>query len=169
MPDIRNGYEASPIDFFTGLGGMTADANLLIGRQSAELNNMTLRALDYLISGKILTGTVTSGSIEVWALAAFDTTGTIYPDVITNAGETAKTWSAANVKASAAQLVRSFAAPSVSGAYTFSFSGVSLAGVFGGTLPPRVVFFVTHSCNAALNATSANHFLRAQPVFRTVS
>ena len=171
MPDIKN-FRATHFDLTVTVASMATDANLLIGRQSSEVDDTTVRALDYLCSGRITTGTnPTGGSIEVWVIAAFDSTGTAYPDVFTNGGDAARTWTNAAIKSGAARLVYS-ASPVTSTAGSdkgYSWSGFSIAGAFGGTLPPRFVFFVTHSTGVNLNATAANHFIRVQPVYQTVS
>jgi hypothetical protein len=46
---------------------------------------------------------------------------------------------------------------------------VSLAAAFGGTLPPKIVLFVTHSTGVNLNSTAENQKIRLQPVFQTVN
>jgi hypothetical protein len=52
---------------------------------------------------------------------------------------------------------------------------VSLAAAFGGTLPPKFVFFVTHNLRTSvpagvnLNSTAGNHQIRLQPVYQTVN
>jgi hypothetical protein len=52
---------------------------------------------------------------------------------------------------------------------TYHFGPVSLAAAFGGTLPPKVVLFITHSTGVNLNSTAGNHQIRLQPVFQTVN
>lgn len=168
MPDIKN-YYASSSDLTITLASLASDTNLLIGRQSSEVDNTTVRALDYLVSGKITTGTSpTGGSIEVWAVAAFDTLGTTYPDVITSAGDASKTWTSAAIKNGVARLVYSVG-PSTTSNVGYPWSGVSIASIFGGTCPPRFVLFVVHSSGVALNATAGNHLIRVLPVYETVS
>ena len=50
----------------------------------------------------------------------------------------------------------------------YYFSGVSIARLFG-SVPPKFVVFVTHNTGVNLNGTGANHVIRVQPVYRTVS
>ncbi len=168
MPDIKNFY-VTHSDLTITAASLATDANLLIGRQTSEVDNTTLRALDYLCSGRITTGTSpTGGSIEVWAIAASDATGTAYPDVFTNGGDAARTWTNAAIKSGAARLIYAVN-PTTTSNVGYTFSGVSIAGAFGGTCPPRFVLYLVHSSGVALNATAANHFIRVQPVYQTVS
>lgn len=166
MPDIKAFY-GTPADAVITLAGLASDANLLIGRQSAEVDNTVLRALDYLISGKITTGTSpTGGTIEVWAIASFDNIG-LYPDTVTNAGDLSRTLST-GPKPGFVRLVAAIA-PTTTSNVVYPFAPISLASLFGSVVcPPRFVLFVTHSSGAALNATGTNHQIRIQPIYETV-
>jgi hypothetical protein len=46
---------------------------------------------------------------------------------------------------------------------------VLMSSVFGGDIPPKFVLFITQNSGVALNATAANHQIRVQPVYDTVS
>lgn len=167
MPDIRNYYAASS-DITITLASLASDTNLLIGRQSSVIDNRTTRALDYVVGGKITTGTTPTAarSIEVWAIGTAD--GVNWPDVWTDAGDAAKTATSADIKAASCRLIASMATDATSNR-TYSFAPVSIAAAFGGTLPPEFVVWVVQSTGVALNATAANHLFRVTPVYRTVS
>lgn len=167
MPDIKAFY-GTPADVTITLASLASDTNLLAGRQSSEIDNTTVRALDYLISGKITTGTSpTGGSIEIWAVGSFDNVG-LYPDTITNAGDAAKTLTT-GTKTGFVRLVAAIA-PNTTSNVTYPFAPISLASLFGSSVcPPRFVLFVVQSSGVALNATAANHQIRIQPVYETVS
>ena len=168
MPDIKNYYGTATDNTIT-LASLASDTTLVAGRQGTEVDNTVVRALDYLVSGKITTGTTpTVGSIELWAVASYDILGTTYPDVITNAGDAAKTWTTAAIKSGAARLLWSQTVTTTSN-IAYPFSGLSVAGVFNGTCPARWVPFVVHGTVAALNATAANHLIRVLPVYGNVS
>lgn len=167
MPDIKNTYGTSS-DITITLASLASDTNLLIGRQSAVLDNRTARNLDFLVGGKITAGTspTASRSIEVWAVGSAD--GVNFPDVWTDAGDAAKTATSADIKASSCRLIAAMATDATSNR-SYHFPATSVAAAFGGTLPPEVVIWVVHSTGVALNATAANHLLRVTPVYRTVS
>ena len=166
MADLKLSYPAAS-DLTITLASLASDTNLLTGRESATIDNSTNLYLDILISGKITAGTspTASRSIEVWAVGSWD--GTNWPDVF-DGTESAETITSADIKASVCRFVAAMATANTSDR-TYHFGPVSLASAFGGTLPPKVVLFVTHSTGVALNSTAGNHQIRLQPVFQTIN
>jgi hypothetical protein len=100
----------------------------------------------------------------VWAVASWD--GTTWPDVFdgTDSAETLT----AETKNPLCRLVASLATIATSD-LTYHFAGVSIASLFGGVVPPKFVFFVTHDTAVNLNATGSNHQIRVQPVYENVA
>ena len=166
MADLKLSYPAAS-DLTITLASLASDTNLLTGRESATIDNSTNLYLDILISGKITAGTspTASRSIEVWAVGSWD--GTNWPDVF-DGTESAETITSADIKASVCRFVAAMATANTSDR-AYHFGPVSLASAFGGTLPPKVVLFVTHSTGVALNSTAGNHQIRLQPVFQTIN
>jgi hypothetical protein len=166
MADLKLAYPAAS-DLTITLASLGSDTNLLTGRESATIDNSSNLYLDYLISGKITTGTspTTARSIEVWAVGSWD--GTNWPDVM-DGSESSETITSADIKASICRYIAAMATSATSNV-TYHFGPVSLAAAFGGVLPPKVVLFVTHSTAVALNATTGNHQIRIQPVYQTVN
>jgi hypothetical protein len=165
MADIKIAY-GSAFDLTITLASLASDTNLLDGRESAAIDNTTDKMLDYLISGKITTGTspTVSRSIQIWAVASFD--GTSWPDVF-DGTDSAELISLANVKnSSVCRLVDELSTTATSNE-DYYFAGVSIARLFG-SVPPKFVLFVTHNTGANLNSTAGNHVIRVQPVYRTV-
>jgi hypothetical protein len=174
MADLKLAYGTAS-DVTITLASLASDTNLLTGRESAAFDNTSSLALDYLVSGKITAGTsptnTGSKSIEVWAIGSWD--GTNWPDTMdgTDSGET---FTSADIKASVCRFVAAMACDTTSDR-TYHFGPVSLAAAFGGALPPKFVFFVTHNLRnttptgVALNATAGNHQIRLQPVYQTIN
>jgi hypothetical protein len=165
MADIKIAY-GSAFDLTITLASLDSDTNLLDGRSSAAIDNTTDKMLDYLISGKITTGTspTAARSIQIWAVASFD--GTNWPDVF-DGTDSDETISLANVKnSSMCRLVDELSTTATSDE-DYYFSGVSIARLFG-SVPPKFVLFVTHNTGQPLHATAGNHVIRVQPVYRTV-
>jgi len=163
MADIRLAYDTSFNATIT-LANLVYDGNLLQGRESAAITNSS-GYLDYLISGKITNGTGPGlGTIEVWAVGSID--GTTWPDVF-DGTESSETISSTSVKNEICKLVSSIANYSVSN-YAQYFGPVSLASIFGGTLPKAFIIFVVNGSGVALNATASNHQIRLTPVYETV-
>ena len=165
MADLKLSYPAAS-DLTITLASLASDTNLLTGRESATIDNSTNLYLDILISGKITAGTspTASRSIEVWAVGSWD--GTNWPDVF-DGTESAETITSADIKASVTRYLAAMATANTSDR-AYHFGPVSLASAFGGTLPPKVVLFVTHSTGQNLNSTAANHQIRLQPVYQTI-
>jgi hypothetical protein len=165
MADIKIAY-GSAFDLTITSASLASDANLLAGRSSAAIDNTSDKFLDYLISGKITTGTspTTARSIQIWAVASFD--GTSWPDVF-DGTDSDETISLAQIKnSSVCRLIDEIATVATSDE-DYYFAGVSIARLFG-SVPPKFVLFVTHNTGVALNATAGNHLIRVQPVYRTV-
>jgi hypothetical protein len=166
MADLKLAYPAAS-DLTITLASLASDTSLLTGRESATIDNSANLYLDYLISGKITTGTspTASRSIEVWAVGSWD--GTNWPDVM-DGSESSETITSADIKASICRYIAAMATSATSNV-TYHFGPVSLAAAFGGVLPPKIVLFCTHSTAVALNATSGNHQIRLQPVYQTIN
>lgn len=166
MADIKANYPAAS-DATITLASLASDTNLLQGRESSEVVNTSNLYLDYLISGKITTGTTPTASrvIEIWAVGSWD--GTNWPDVF-DGTDSAETITSADIKNSVCRLVASMVVSATSNV-TYPFGPVSLASLFGGVVPPKFSFFVTHSTVAALNATASNQQIRIQPYYETVT
>ena len=166
MADVLLAYPAAS-DATITLASLATDANLLTGVESAAISNTTNKYLDYLISGKIRTGTspTTAKAIQVWAVASWD--GTNWPDVFDGTAS-AETITSANHKNAICRLVAEMVTDATSDR-DYHFAGVSIRDLFGGVVPPAFVLFVTHSTVAALNATAGNHQIRIQGVYETVA
>jgi hypothetical protein len=165
MADILLAYPAAT-DATITIASLASDTNLLAGAESNSISNLTNKYLDYLISGKIRTGTspTTARSIQVWAVASWD--GTNWPDVFDGTAS-AETITSANHKNAICRLVAEMATDATSDR-DYHFSGGSIRDLFGGTCPPAFVLFVTHNTAANLNSTAGNHQIRIQGVYETV-
>lgn len=166
MADVKANYPSAS-DITITLASLASDTNLLAGRESTALDNSSNLYLDYLISGKITTGTspTTARSIQVWAVGSWD--GTTWPDVFDGTDST-ETITSANHKNSICRFIAEMATDATSDR-TYHFGPVSLASAFGGVLPVKVVFFVTHNTAVNLNSTAGNHQIRIQPYYETVT
>lgn len=144
------------------LASTTADPP--VGRESAEVNQGTVRAEDVLLDGLITTGTSPTASrrIRIWAWGAgFDGTTVRRPAGITgaDAGLTpANNWRTAFALV---HVIDTTATSNVG----YTFAGVSLRQAFGGLfLPVRWGLFIDHNTGVALNATGGNHSIRYTPL-----
>lgn len=166
MPDIKPFY-ATEINATITLASLATSTTLLVGRQSSEIDNRTALNQDYLVSGKITTGTspTTARPIEIWVIAALDNAAPTYLGGFGTADGAGPTLIQEN-KNTMCVLVASITCNATSN-QQYDFGPVSIAALFGGFCPARFVFFVTQNTAAALNATAGNHQIRLQPVYET--
>jgi hypothetical protein len=144
------------------LASLATDASLLVGRESSEVDNTTNRYVDYLLSGKITTGTSPTASkfIEVHVVGLMD--DSTYPSVF-DGTDSAETVTAA-VKSGVCRQAASIDTTNTSDV-TYYFGPVSVASLFGGVMPKKFVVFVTHNTGVNLNSTGGNHQITVTPVY----
>jgi hypothetical protein len=163
--DIKLVY-GTPADVTITLASLATSSVLLTGRESTAVDNTSTLALDYIVSGKVTTGTspTTARRIQIFAVASWD--GTTYPDQFdgTDSAETITQ----EIKNGVCRSVASLDTTGTSDT-GYHFAGVSLASVFGGTIPPKFVFFVTHDTAVNLNSTANTHQIRIQPVYQNIA
>lgn len=164
MADIKTKYPStSSVDLTCSLASLASGAQgvFTAGRESTAVDNTTNVDLDHLLSGKITTGTnpTASRSINVYVYANLSSSsGTpTYPDVLdgTDSGET---FTSANVMNSSVRVAASITVDNTSDR-AYYFAPVSVAMLFGGSLPKFWGVYVAHDTGVALNATAGNHKL----------
>ena len=170
MPDIKFAYDIAAFDVgvaTVSFASLAADTSLLTGLETSPVDNTlsTARVEDYLVSGRFRVTSTAVRAIEVWAIGSVD--GTIWPSVFdgTNSSETIPS---ASIKANICKWIAQMATD-IATDRDYDFGPVSLASAFGGIVPPKFNFFVTHSNTSAFNATAGNHFIRLQPIYRTIN
>jgi len=168
MADVKLAY-GTEADVTITLASLATSSTKLVGRQSTAIDNSSNKHIDYLVSGKITTGTTPTAakSIEIWCVAALDYATPTYLAGFGASDAAGPTLIAEN-KNSVLKLVASIAT-NVTSNQEYSFGAVSIAALFGGIVPPKFVLFVTHDTGVNLNSTSGNHKIRVQPVYETVA
>ena len=154
--DIKTKYPAtSTVALTLTTASLATDSALLAGRASTAVDNTTNQDLDHLVSGAIRTGTspTVSTNIEVWVYSYMSiASGTpTYVDSITGT-DANKSMTSLNVKNSAMRLVHAMTVDNTTGR-DYYIPPTSIAGLFGGALPPFWGLFVVHNTGVALNAT----------------
>lgn len=143
----------------SGNGGLTSlgqSTTFTAGYEWFVIDNTTELALDYQVSGVITTGTTPTANTEIriYAVPSYD--GSTWPDVFdgTASAETVTNAGVASGFMVLAKVIQVTAATSNVGMPFF----FTVAGLFGGTVPKKVAFFVTHNTGANnLNGTAGNH------------
>lgn len=162
MADIKSLYPStSSVAVTISLGGLTSGSVgvFTAGQESTSVSNRTNLDLDHHLSGKIRTGTSpTAGrSINVYVAAPLSlASGTpTWPDVL-DGTDSAETFTSANVMNAIVKPAISMLVDSTSNR-DYPFSGISVAALFGGSMPSDYIVFVAHDTGVALNATGGNH------------
>lgn len=146
------------------LTGLGTSNTKVAGRESTAISHTTADPLDYLVGGKITTGTTptVNKTIDVWVYASIDDTPT-YPDVF-DGTDSAETVTSENVRNSALKLLTSIVVDATSDR-TYWFGPTGIAQLFGGGLPKNHGLFVTHDTAVNLNATASNHAISYTPIY----
>lgn len=168
MADRKIAYAASSALTIT-LGGLATSSSHTAGRESTAVDNTSNKYLDYLLGGKIKVGTSpTAGTeIRVYVYASINDTPT-YPDVF-DGTDSAETITADGAAGSALKLAATLFCDATTSDRDYWFGPVSVASLFGGTLPKLFGVFVTHNTAVNLHATDGNHVLNITPVYETVA
>jgi hypothetical protein len=167
MSDIKNEYGSSAALTIT-LASLATSATRTAGRESTAIDNTTNKYLDYLVSGKVTTGTSPTDNkqIDVWVYASFEDTPT-YPDVF-DGTDSAETATSEDVRNAALLLAASVSTNNTSDR-TYWIAPFSIAALFGGRMPKYFGVFVTHDTGVNLNATGGNHAFWQTGVYETVA
>lgn len=159
---LKTSYGSSAALTIT-LASLATSSNKIVGRESTAVDNTTTLALDYLVSGKITTGTspTTGKTIDVWVGALAD--DTTWPGVL-DGTDSDETFADAPIRNATLALACTMVTNATSDT-TYWFKAFSVAQLFGGVLPKKFVVFVTHDTAVNLNSTAGNHAIWATPVF----
>lgn len=149
------------------LASLATSSSRTGGRESTAVTT-TEPVVDYLVAGKITTGTTpTVGKqIDVWVYASHNDTPT-YPDVI-DGTDSDEAITSENVRNAAMRLAVSIVIDNTSDR-TYPFAPFSVAALFGGVLPKTWGVFVTHDTAVNLNSTGGNHVIDYTPVYANVA
>jgi hypothetical protein len=171
MADVKTAY-ASSASYTLTTTSLASSATLIAGRESTAVSNTTNLYRDYLIGGRVTTGTTpTAGIIEVWAYGSLNDTP-LYADVL-DGTDSDETFTSVNIKLAGLKLLARMVTDTTSNR-SYDFGPVSLLqasgqfGVMWTSVPKFHGLFVTHSTVAALNATAGNHIFSYTGVFDTV-
>lgn len=166
MANQKIEYAASAALTIT-LANLTQDASLLTGQESAAVDNTTNKYPDYLLAGKVTTGTnpTDAKQIRVYVYAQLEDTPT-YPDVF-DGTDSAETITSADIRNACVKLAAVMHTNDTSDR-TYWFGPVSIASLFGGVVPKRWGVFVTHDTGVNLKNNAADQAIWQTPVYATV-
>lgn len=165
--DVKIVYGAQQTLTMT-LASMVTSSTRVAGVEATAVDNGTNKYLDYLISGKITTGTTPTDAkqIDIWIIPALNDTPT-WPDVF-DGTDSVETVTSVGILASCGVLALVISTNNTSDR-TYPFAQFSVAALFGGRCPQDFTIFITHDTAVNLNSTGSNHAIYAQPVYENVS
>jgi hypothetical protein len=134
---------------------LASDANLLAGRQSNEVDNAIDDAVDVLLGGTVATtGTPQANTvIELWIWSSFDggTTRTC------GAGAADANFAPATIGSKYLMALALAITQTDTTARTYTFGAISIARLFGGTMPETWGVYVVQNTTTTLGATSLTY------------
>jgi hypothetical protein len=168
VADAKIAYGSSADLTFTSLASLAASSTLLGGAESGAVDNSSNKYTDYLLAGYIKAGASNCqiGVIEVHVVGM--TNDTEWPDVF-DGTDSAETVTSAEIKASVCRPAAVIATTN-SNDRVYGFGPVSVANLFGGSMPKKFVVFVSQTAQTSTNAlASSGHKLSVTPVYYTVA
>jgi len=167
MSDAKIAYGVSA-DLTITLASLATSADHTVGRESTAIDNSSNLFLDYLLGGKITTGTspTDAKSIRVYVYGQVDD-APVYPDVF-DGTDSAETVTSATIRDTCLKLAAILATNDTSDR-TYWLPPISILNLFGGlVLPQRWGAFITHDTGVNLNSTGSNQALWATGIYQTI-
>lgn len=168
MASVKIAYGTTANLTFTSLNSLAASSTFVAGAESTAVDNTTNLYTDYLLSGKFTGGTTgtQAGYIYVYVIGMLD--DSTWPDVF-DGTDSVETATSANVLTGFGRLAAVLPTDATN-SRVYNFGPVSVAGLFGGSMPRKFVVFVTHSAQSSTNAwSSSGHQVTVTPVYYTVA
>lgn len=168
--DVRPAYGASVAVTIT-LQSLAASSTLLAGRESTLVSNVgATKYGDYHLAGHYRTAATNlqAGRIRTAVVGARDDTPN-WPDVF-DGTDSVETVTVQAIYDSICKVASDIVTDATQ--RTWPFGPVSVAALFGQSLPTRFVTFVSHSAHTATNAwsaTEADHSQVLTPIYATVA
>jgi hypothetical protein len=166
MADQKIEY-ASSAAMTVSPASLASDTNLLAGVESTAVDNTSNKYLDYLLAGKLTTGSSPTDvrQIQIYVYGQLEDTP-VYPDVI-DGSSSGETITSDDIRDAALRLAAVMPTNNTSDR-TYYFGPLSVAALFGGSVPKRWGVFVVHNTGVNLNSTGGNQAIWYTPIYATV-
>lgn len=167
MADVKLAYGSS-VALTEAMESLATSATWVAGWETGAVDNTSNKYLDYLLAGKITVGTTPTinTEIRVYVYGSINDTPT-YPDVF-DGTSSAETVTSVGVRDGALKWAATLSVDATTSDRTYWMAPVSVAALFGGTLPKFWGAFVVHNTGVNLNSTATNHILDYTPVYETI-
>lgn len=167
MSNVKTEYAASSA-LTISPASLATSATWLAGVESDLVDNTTNKYLDYLLAGKITVGTTPTINTEIRVYVVALADDSTWPDVFDGTAS-AETVTSAGVGSGFLKLAAVCRVDATVSDRTYWFGPVSVASLFGGSMPKKFVVFVTHNTGVNLNATGSNQAAYITPVYSTTA
>ena len=156
MATVNIGYSASTA-LTISPENVASSSGFTAGVESAVVDNTTNKYVDALLSGFWTCGTTPTTNTQclIYVGGVFDQTPT-YPDVFDGTAS-AETLTSAGVGRGFLKLAAVLDVDSTTSDRKYNYGPVSVAQLFGGTMPTHWFVFITHNSGVNTNTTAANH------------
>lgn len=143
---------------------LASSATFVAGRESTAVDNSSNLYDDVILSGKITVGATPTPNTQI-LISVFSTLddSPTWPDVM-DGTDSAETLTSVGVGQGFLKLAAALNVDSNTSNRAYDFNGISVANLFGGTMPKRWGVFIAHNTGVALHATGGNHVINAQGV-----
>lgn len=147
---------------------LATSSTFVAGREGVFIDNTSNLYDDIMVSVKVTTGTTPTANTQIllFAFGELDDAPT-WPDVMAGA-DANKTITSVGVGQGFLRLVAALNVDSNTSNRAYYAGGISIASLFGGTMPKRVGLWCVHNTAVALNATGGNHVLNYYGVNYTI-
>jgi hypothetical protein len=151
------------------LASLASSATFVAGRELLAIDNSSNLYDDILLGGVIRVGTTptVNTQILIFAFAPIQQDTPTWPDTMTGA-DAARTVTSVGVGQGFLRLAAALNVDATTSNRDYAFGGVSLASLFGGTMPKKCGLFLAHNTGVALNATEGQHLLNITGVNYTI-
>ncbi len=166
MSNVKLAYGSSSALTIT-LASLATSATFVAGRESTGVDNTTNLYIDYLLAGKIATGTSPTNAREIRIYVIGLIEDSTYPDVF-DGTDSDETFTNIQIRDATAKLAAIIATNNTSN-IQYWFGPISVASLFGGVVPKKFVVYVTHNTGVNLNSTGSNHAIYVTPVYETIT
>lgn len=171
--NVNVSYAASAAPTLT-LASLAASSGLLSGRESTLVDNSSNLYLDYLAAGQYKANSANNqaGTIYTCIVAPRDDGGgtAVWPDVFDGTDST-ETVTSSGIFNSVCKILSSINADATA-SRVWPWGMASIASLYGGAMPFKFVYFITHNIQTSTNvwsATEGDHAVKHTGVYATVA
>jgi hypothetical protein len=173
MATVQTNYPAGTATITISPENVATSSTFVAGVESGSISDVSNLDLDWLISGTWTSGTTPTANtqVQIWVVPCQTddlSSSVTWPDVFDGTAS-AETVTSAGILQGCARLGAVLNVDSNTSNRLYTCAFFSVAALFGGQLPTRIVLFVTHNTGVNSNSTSGNFQFQYQRIRATVA